>query len=241
MGPIRAPILLDVHKRPRQFPKHPPPLNPTPCKKIFYKKFPKLAPVLYTGAMTSPLVPTIEENIPLPDNAKDAFPELTPAQELEMRANVVKLMSDLTGAVLSPTSDNMDQARELAREMISDSKHRPDFAKYPNETLALLAGMVAQMNVSIVEELSDLKMYVVNKLVQEVENARDPKVRVSALSKLGEVDGVDAFKKRSEITHKVQTIEEVEKELLETLGALENRAIDVEAREVIRLEQPVDE
>jgi len=197
--------------------------------------------VLYTGAMTSPLVPTIEENIPLPDNAKDAFPELTPAQELEMRANVVKLMSDLTGAVLSPTSDNMDQARELAREMISDSKHRPDFAKYPNETLALLAGMVAQMNVSIVEELSDLKMYVVNKLVQEVENARDPKVRVSALSKLGEVDGVDAFKKRTEVTHKVQTIEEVEKELLETLGALENRVIDVEAREVVRLEQPVDE
>lgn len=191
--------------------------------------------------MTSPLVPTIEENIPLPDNAKDAFPELTPAQELEMRANVVKLMSDLTGAVLAPTSDNMDQARELAREMISDSKHRPDFAKYPNETLALLAGMVAQMNVSIVEELSDLKMYVVNKLVQEVENARDPKIRVSALAKLGEVDGVDAFKKRSEITHKVQTIEEVEKELLETLGALENRAIDVEAREIVRHEQPANE
>jgi hypothetical protein len=187
------------------------------------------------------LVPTIEENIPLPDNAKDAFPELTPAQELEMRANVVKLMSDLTGAVLSPTSDNMDQARKLAREMISDSKHRPDFAKYPNETLALLAGMVAQMNVSIVEELSDLKMYVVNKLVQEVENARDPKIRVSALAKLGEVDGVDAFKKRTEVTHKIQTIEEVEKELLETLGALENRAIDVEAREVVRLEQPVDD
>jgi hypothetical protein len=101
--------------------------------------------------------------------------------------------------------------------------------------------MVAQMNVSIVEELSDFKMYVVNKLVQEVENARDPKVRISAIAKLGEVDGVDAFKKRTEITHKVQTIEEVEKELLDTLGALENRVIDVEAREVVRLEQPVDE
>ena len=49
--------------------------------------------------------------------------------------------------------------------MASDPKHRPEFANYPNETLAFLAGMVAQMNVSIVEELSDLKMYVVNKLV----------------------------------------------------------------------------
>ena len=52
---------------------------------------------------------------------------------------------------------------------------------------------------------------------------------------------MDAFKKRTEITHKIQTIEEVEKELLDTLGALENRVIDVEAREVVRLEQPVDE
>jgi hypothetical protein len=42
----------------------------------------------------------------------------------------------------------------------------------------MLAGMVAQMNVSIVEELSDLKMYVVNKLVAEIEAAKDPKIRV---------------------------------------------------------------
>jgi hypothetical protein len=191
--------------------------------------------------MTSPLVPTIEENIPLPDNSKEAFPELTPAQELEMRASTIKFFSDLTGSPISPTSDNMDQAKQLARDMITDSQHRPDFAKYPNETLALLAGMVAQMNVSIVEELSDFKMYVVNKLVMEVENAKDSKTRISAIAKLGEVDGVDAFKKRTEITHKMQTIEEVEKELLDTLGALENRVIDVEAREVVRLEQEVDE
>jgi hypothetical protein len=101
--------------------------------------------------------------------------------------------------------------------------------------------MVAQMNISIVDELSDLKMYVVNKLVMEVENAKDPKARIAALGKLGEVDGVDAFKKRSEVTHKVQTLEEVEKELLETLGVLENKAIDVEAREIVRLEAETDE
>jgi len=187
--------------------------------------------------MTSPLVPSIEENIPLPENAKEAFPELSPAQELEMRVNVIKLMSDLTGTSISPSQENADEAKQIAKEMIDDSKHRPDFAKYPNETLAYLAGMVAQMNVSIVEELSDLKMYVINKLVNEVETARDPKVRVSALSKLGEIDGVDAFKKRTEVTHKIQTLEEVEKELLETLGELENKAIDVEAREIVRLEQ----
>jgi hypothetical protein len=186
------------------------------------------------------IMPYIEENIPLPQNAKEAFPDLSPAEELQMRANVIKLMSDLTGQQLTPTKENADQAKDLARQMASDPKHRPEFANYPNETLAFLAGMVAQMNVSIVDELSDLKLYVVNKLVAEIENARDPKVRVAALSKLGEVDGVDAFKKRSEVTHKIMTAEEVEKELLETLDSLENKIIDVEAREVIKNEPKPD-
>ena len=184
-------------------------------------------------------MPYIEENIPLPKNASDAFPDLSPSEELTMRANVVKLMSDLTGNPLVPSQENADQAKALARQMISDPTLRPDFSKYPNETLAMLAGMVAQMNVSIVEELSDLKMYVVNKLVMEIEQAKDAKTRVSALSKLGEVDGVDAFKKRSEVTHKIMSIEEVEKELLDTLTKLEDKAIDVEAREVVRAESPL--
>jgi len=186
--------------------------------------------------MSEQIMPYIEENIPLPKNATDAFPDLSPSEELTMRANVVKLMSDLTGNPLTPTQENADQAREIAREMISNPTHRPDFSKYPNETLAMLAGMVAQMNVSIVDELSDLKLYVVNKLVMEVENAKNAKTRVTALSKLGEIDGVDAFKKRSEVTHKIMSIEEVEKELLETLNKLEDKAIDVEAREIVRSE-----
>lgn len=182
------------------------------------------------------LVPPIEENIPLPENAKEAFPELTAEQELQMRANVITLMSDLTGQEIAPTQENADQAKSIAKEMMSNPQYRPDYSKYPNETLAMLAGMVAQMNVSIVEELSDLKMYVVNKLVAEVENARDPKVRVAALSKLGEIDGVDAFKKRSEVTHKHMSIEEVENELLQTLSVIEGQVIDVEAKATISKE-----
>ena len=183
--------------------------------------------------MSEQIMPYIEENIPLPKNASDAFPDLSPSEELTMRANVVKLMSDLTGNPLAPTQENADQAREIAKQMISDPTLRPDFSKYPNETLAMLAGMVAQMNVS------DLKMYVVNKLVAEIESAKDAKTRVAALSKLGEIDGVDAFKKRSEVTHKIMSIEEVEKELLDTLTKLEDKAIDVEAREVVRSESPL--
>jgi hypothetical protein len=41
---------------------------------------------------------------------------------------------------------------------------------------------------------------------------------------------VDAFKKRTEVTHKQQSMEEVEKELLETLERLEKRTINVQSR-----------
>mgnify|MGYP000855867558 CR=1 FL=1 len=57
--------------------------------------------------------------------------------------------------------------------------------------------------------------------------------RVGKLDRVGEVDGVDAFKKRTEVTVRVQPIEEVEKELLETLSSIESQVIDVEAREVV--------
>jgi hypothetical protein len=43
---------------------------------------------------------------------------------------------------------------------------------------------------------------------------------------LGEVDGVDAFKKRSETTHIIKPIEEVEKELLSVLEGIEYRVVD---------------
>ena len=155
------------------------------------------------------LIPPIEENIPIPDNAREAFPTLSSTEELEMRANVVKLMSDLTGQELAPDTEQAEEARKLAQEMMTNPRFKPQFNRYPNETIAMLAGMVAQMNVAIVDELSDLKMYVVNKLVSEVETAKDPRARIAALSKLGEIDGVDAFKKRAEVTHKHMSIEEI--------------------------------
>jgi hypothetical protein len=184
-------------------------------------------------------VPDIEENIPLPANAKEAFPELTPSQELEMRANVIKLMSDLTGQPIVPSKENADEAKELAKAMTANPDYRPDFAAYPNETIAMLTGMVNQMKVSIVDDLAELKTYVVTRLLLEVETAKDPKTRVTALTKLGEVDGVDAFKRRTEVTHKHQSLEEVEKELLDIVSYFKAKTIDEKTEEVEKIELDV--
>lgn len=180
------------------------------------------------------IIPYVEEDIVLPKNAAEAMPELTPTEELEMRANTIKLMSDLMGQDIEIKEENIKEAEGIAREMASNPTYKPVLATYKNETLAYLAGLVQNMNAMVVDDLAELKLYVVNKLLYEAEHAKDSKVRISALSKLGEVDGVDAFKKRTEVIVKHQTMEEVEDELSKTLTEIRTRVkvIDAEFTEV---------
>ena len=171
------------------------------------------------------LVPYIDENVPLPANAAEALPELTPAQELNMRVKTIKLISDLTGQPIIPTEKDKDEAEVMAKKMMEDPDLRPEYSLHSDEFTAYLSGLVYRSNGAIVKELADLKNYVINKLVLEIEHTKDPKLRIQSVTKLGEVDGVDAFKKRSEITHQVKPIEEVEKELLTVLEGIEYNVI----------------
>jgi len=196
--------------------------------------------------MTEPLMPDIDWDVPLPANLAEALPELSPKEEIEMRANTVKLISDLTGKPLDPTEENRAQAHELMEQVVAN-KTTPDLTQYSNETLAYLGGMVAMYSGMVVRDLADLKLYVVNKLLQESEHP-DGKVRMQAIKALGEVDGVDAFKKRTEVTVKTQSIEEVEKELAETLSKLkrisnmpQQPVTDVRAKVIERSLDAVDD
>lgn len=174
-------------------------------------------------------IPEVDSDIPLPPSATEAMPELSPREELEMRARTVKMISDLMGTPIEPNDSDKGKALEAAQTMMLDPTKSPQLATYSNPTIAYLAGLVAQHDTLVVRELADLKKYVVNKLVAETEHP-DAKIRLTALRALGEVDGVDAFKKRSEVTMKQQSVEEIEKELLATLEKLEKRTVDVQAR-----------
>lgn len=171
-------------------------------------------------------MPPIEADIPLPKNALEAMPELTQEEELLMRANTIKLISDLTGEPIIPTDEQKTDAIGLARQIMSNPNTKIDFTQYPNETMAFLAGMVAETKYTIVDDLAELKMFVINGLVKEAGTAKEAKVRISALSKLGEIDGIDAFKKRTETVVKHQSMEEVEEELLKVLGSIKGRVIE---------------
>jgi hypothetical protein len=183
------------------------------------------------------LIPEIDHNVPLPASAREAYPDLSPKEELEMRARTIKMLADLSGSPLDPTEENRDAAVQIATDMVKGG--RPDYAIYPNETVAYLAGLVAQYDTQVVRELADLKRFVVNKLVEETGHP-DAKIRIAAIKALGEVDGVDAFKKRTEVTVKQQSIEEVEKELLATLAKLEGNTVDVKMVEIVEKDDSTD-
>ena len=177
----------------------------------------------------------IDPNIPLPANAAEALPPMTPKEELEVRARTIKLIADLQGKPIHPSDKDKDEARALAKKMVEDPKGHIQFSNYKNETLAYLAGMVSQYDQMIVRDLADLKIFVVNKLVEQTEsgNAKDV---IAALKALGEVDGVDAFKRRSEVTVQVKPIDQVEKDLLAKLEKLERLTKYADAQDIIDVE-----
>jgi|TARA_R100000781_G_scaffold90679_1_gene56097 hypothetical protein len=174
------------------------------------------------------VVPHIEENIPLPKNAKEALPEMTVAEEINARTNTIKMLSDITDEVIEPTTEDIEKAESLAKEMMINPDIRPEFDNYPNETMAYLAGMVAQTNCMLVKNMADFKLHVLNRAVQEAETAKSSRERLAALRMIGEIDGVDAFKRKTEITHINKTGEELEKELRETIEQLKGKIVEGE-------------
>jgi hypothetical protein len=177
----------------------------------------------------------IEPNIPLPANAAEALPPMTPKEELEVRARTIKLISDLQGKPIHPSDKDKDEARALAKKMVEDPRGHIQFSNYKNETLAYLAGMVSQYDQMIVRDLADFKIFVVNKLVEQTESGSAKDV-IAALKALGEVDGVDAFKRRSELTVQVKPIDQVEKDLLAKLEKLERLTKYADAQDIIDVE-----
>lgn len=196
--------------------------------------------------MQEPLMPDIDWDVPMPGSFKEAMPDLSPTEEIEMRASTAKMLADLTGQPIIPSEENREKAHQLMEQVVAN-KTPPDLANYPNETLAYLGGMVAMYSGMVVRDLADLKLFVVNKLLQETEHP-DGKVRMQALKALGEVDGIDAFKRRTEVTHKTQSMEEVENELLETLNKVKRLTAstsnlpvtDVQAKEIKRDDPETD-
>jgi hypothetical protein len=195
-------------------------------------KIPKLSPAEESDLKEQAVVrPAIESDIPLPKNKAEAVPPMTSEEEIEVRANTIKTVADLNGDDITPSREHQQQATQLARDVMTNKKLKPEFGNYPNETMAFLAGLVGQTNCMIVEELADLKLFVVNNAVRLHEMSDSTRDKLSALRLIGEIDGVDAFKKKTEITHVTKSGQELEEELKKTIEELKGTIVEGEVIE----------
>jgi len=187
------------------------------------------------------IFPNIEENVPLPISQKQAMPDMTAEKELNIRAETIKTLSDIKGEPIEPDSKHAQEAKQLATDMMNNPELKPDFASYPNETMAYLAGMVAQSNVKLVNQLADFKLYVLNNAVLVHETSTSPKDKLGALRMIGEIDGVDAFKKKTEVMHINKTGKELEEELKKAIADLRGKVIEGDLIEEKEVEEEDDD
>ena len=100
------------------------------------------------------LVPEIDSNIPIPASVAEAMPELSPQEELDMRARTVKMISDLTGQPIIPSEEDKDAARHAVQDIVKQPDSAAQLANYSSGTIAYLAGMVAQHDSYLVKDLA---------------------------------------------------------------------------------------
>ncbi len=186
------------------------------------------------------MYPNIEDNIPIPKNVREALPDLSNQEEIEMLANTVKLISDLTGQPIEATQEDIDEAKTVIKTIIKEPQTKLQIKKYKNGTLASLAGMVAELDAQVVDDLKDLKTFVINGLIKEATMSDKSKERITALRAIGEVDGVDAFKKHTEVVHKNMSLDDIEDRLNILVGKLQRR-LDIKDSEVVDAEVVKDE
>ena len=183
------------------------------------------------------MMPNIEENVPIPKNAKEAMPDLDFNEELKVRVETIKTISDLKGEPIDEANEEeKGKAVDFVKEVMTNPDFKPEYGNYSDPTMAYLAGIVAQSQVLLARDYADYKLYIVNNLIKVIESTTNPKEKTAALRALGEIDGVDAFKKKTEVTHKVESMDEVEKELLSMLNQFKAKGLIKEGPQTIDAE-----
>jgi hypothetical protein len=187
------------------------------------------------------MMPHIEEGVPIPKHSREALPEMNNEDQVRLRSKTYKEISDLTGHDIDPTPEQREAAEKTMKEMITNPGKKQDLKQYANDQVAYLGGLVDVYNHAIVDDLAELKQYVVAKLVYAVEHTQNVKEQIAALRSIGEIDGVDAFKKKTEVIHKHETMEEVEKELITMLTELKQKVLNKRETDTVDAELVEDD
>lgn len=143
---------------------------------------------------------------------------------LEAATNTVRLLQN-AGLDLEFGDDDLDDAAATARQaaraphVLQQKSSINTLTKKTPAALILTERILRDFGHKVVEEATQVRHMVVNKLIQETENP-DPRIRVKALELLGKVSDVGLFTEKQEITVTHQTSDDLRARLRQKLERL---------------------
>ena len=165
------------------------------------------------------LHPKPEADVPLQDEEDTGYMNM-----LEAAANTAQLLAG-AGLEFDTTDDDLDDAaatvRQAARnpQSLTTKVAKQGITKKTPAALILTETILKEYGHKIVEEASQVRHMVVNKLIQETENP-DGRIRLKALELLGKVSDVGLFTEKQEITVTHQTTGDLRARLRQKLEKL---------------------
>lgn len=136
-------------------------------------------------------------------------------------------------ALLALGDDEIDEAeikdgRDLARVIFQEGREPTDTELKRPAVVLHLEALLSEYDHEIIQDATQVRRYVTNRLIEESSPDKDPKYTLRALENLGKITEVGLFTERVEVTVKQQTTEELEDKLKKALEILDAKTVDGE-------------
>lgn len=127
----------------------------------------------------------------------------------------------------------MDEEDDLFAKQVITQEVKPTTKQIFKPGVAIkLGALLQEYEVQVAKDAAQLRTVATNKLIEMLDDP-DPKVRLKSVELIGKIADVGLFAERTEITIINKTTEELETELV----SLFKDYVDVEVREVTKVEQ----
>lgn len=131
----------------------------------------------------------------------------------------------------------MDEEDDLFAKQVITQEVKPTTKQIFKPGVAIkLGAILTEYDVQVARDAAQLRTVATNKLIEMLDDP-DPKVKLKAVEMIGKIADVGLFAERTEITIINKPTEELEKELVGLL----NDYIDVDVKEVTKVEELMSE
>ena len=126
------------------------------------------------------------------------------------------------------TEDEVADGRDLARIIFRDGRNPTEEELKRPAVVLHLEALLSEYDHAIIQDATQVRQYVTNRLLEESAPDKDPKQSLRALQMLGNITEVGLFTERLEVTVKQQTTEELEDKLKQALDIINAKTVEGE-------------